>query len=91
MAIFKKFHFLKPNVKLKESDSLYTGYFTDGTIQTYHDFIWSAKSKISGEECRATHVIVDGEWEGEKITKTNCYVDPTATSNEVGLYQEKNK
>ena len=39
----------------------------------------------------ATHVIVDGEWEGEKITKTNCYVDPTATSNEVGLYQEKNK
>ena len=59
-------------------------------IQTFQDFIWSAKSKISGKEysypchCR-------WEWEGEKITKTNCYVDPTAIFNEFALYQEENK
>lgn len=76
---------------IKHNDrKIYTGYFTDGTIQTYHDFIWSAKSKISGEEYRyPCHC--RWEWEGEKITKTSCYVDPTAIFNEVALYQEKNK
>ena len=76
---------------IKHNDrKIYTGYFADGSIQTFHDFIWSAKSKISGEEysypchCR-------WEWEGEKITKTNCYVDPTAIFKEFALYQEENK
>ena len=63
---------------------------TDGKTQTFHDFIWSAKSKLSGKEysypchCR-------WEWEGDKITKTSCYVDPAAIFAEVALYQEKNQ
>ena len=69
---------------------IYTGYMSDGKIQTFHDFIWSAKSKISGKEyfyqchCR-------WEWEGDKINKTSCYVDPAAIFAEVALYQEQNQ
>ena len=60
----------------------------NGTVQTFHDFNWSAKSKISGKEyyypchCR-------WEWESNKISKTSCYVDPTGIFAEVALYQEK--
>lgn len=77
--------------EIKHNDrKIYTGYMTDGSIQTYHDFIWSAKSKINGEEyfypchCR-------WEWEADKITKTSCYVDPTAIFAEIALYQKQNK
>ena len=69
---------------------VYTGYFSDGAIQTYHDFVWSAKSKITGEvysypcHCR-------WEWEENKITKTSCYVDPAAIFAEIALYQKKNQ
>jgi len=77
------------NIKHNER-KVYTGYFSNGSVQTYHDFIWSAKSKISGKEyfypchCR-------WEWEGDKISKTSCYVDPAAIFAEVALYQEKNQ
>ena len=60
------------------------------SIQTFNDFIWSAKSKISVEgysyPCHFRW-----EWEGEKITKTSCYVDPAAIFKEFALYQEENK
>ena len=76
---------------IKHNDrKIYTGYMDDGTIQTFHDFNWSAKSIISGKEynypchCR-------WEWESDKISKTSCYVDPTGIFAEVALYQEKNK
>ena len=76
---------------IKHNDrKIYTGYMNNGTVQTFHDFNWSAKSKISGKEyyypchCR-------WEWESNKITKTSCYVDPTGIFAEVKLYQEKNK
>jgi len=52
------------NIKHNER-KVYTGYFSNGSVQTYHDFIWSAKSKISGKEyfypchCR-------WEWEGDQ-------------------------
>ena len=37
--------------EIKHNDrKIYTGYMSDGNIQTYHDCIWSAKSKISGKE-----------------------------------------
>ena len=45
---------------IKHNDrKIYTGYFTDGTIQTYHDFIWSANQK-SVVKSIAIHAIVDG-------------------------------
>ena len=62
---------------IKHNDrKIYTGYMNNGTVQTFHDFNWSAKSKISGKEyyypchCR-------WEWESNKISKTSSYVDPT--------------
>ena len=76
---------------IKHNDrKVYTGYFSDGSVQTFHDFNWSATSIISGKEyyypahCRWV-------WEGEQIVKTNCYVDPAAIFAEVALYQETNQ
>ena len=68
---------------------IYTGYFADGSVQTFHDFNWSAKSKISGNEynypCHCRWV-----WEDEKIVETICIVDPAAIFAEIALYQENN-
>ena len=69
---------------------IYTSYFNNGKVITYHDFIWSANSKLSGRSysypchCR-------WEWKNNKITSTICYVDPTGIFYEVNLYQEKNQ
>ena len=73
---------------IKHNDrKIYTGYFSDGSIQTYHDFNWSATSKLSGEEyyypCHCRWV-----WEADKMIKTNCYVDPTGIFTEAALFQE---
>ena len=76
---------------IKHNDrKIYTGYFSDGSIETFHDFNWSATSIISGNEyyypahCRWA-------WEGDKIVRTNCYVDPAAIFAEVALFQETNQ
>lgn len=69
---------------------IYTSYFNNGKIVTYHDFLWTANSKLSGKSynypchCR-------WEWKNEKIISTICYVDPTGIFYEVNLYQEKNQ
>ena len=69
---------------------IYTSYFNNGKVVTYHDFIWSANSKLSGRSysypchCR-------WEWKNNKIASTICYVDPTGIFYEVNLYQEKNQ
>lgn len=77
------------NIKHNNRD-IYTSYFNNGKIITYHDFLWTASSKISGKSysypchCR-------WEWKNEKISSTICYVDPTGIFYEVNLYQEKNQ
>ena len=69
---------------------IYTSYFNNGKVVTYHDFLWSANSKLSGKSysypchCR-------WEWKNDKISSTICYVDPTGIFYEVNLYQEKNQ
>lgn len=69
---------------------IYTSYFNNGKIVTYHDFLWTANSKLSGKSysypchCR-------WEWKNKKISSTICYVDPTGIFYEVNLYQEKNQ
>ena len=36
---------------IKHNDrEVYTGYFTDGSVETFHDFNWSATSIITGKE-----------------------------------------
>ena len=36
---------------IKHNDrKVYTGTFTDGTVETFHDFVWSATSIITGKE-----------------------------------------
>ena len=68
---------------------IYTSYFNNGRVVTYHDFLWAANSKLSGKSysypchCR-------WEWKNNKISSTICYVDPTGIFYEVNLYQEKN-
>ena len=69
---------------------IYTSYFNNGKVVTYHDFLWTADSKLSGKSysypchCR-------WEWENDRISSTICYVDPTGIFYEVNLYQEKNQ
>jgi ketosteroid isomerase-like protein len=66
---------------------VYTGYFNDGSVETFHDFIWSATSIITGKEynypCHCRWV-----WEEDKITTTTCYVDPAAIFEESAIYAE---
>ena len=55
---------------IKHNDrEVYTGYFTDGSVETFHDFIWSATSIITGKEynypCHCRWV-----WEEDKISTT---------------------
>lgn len=73
---------------LKHNDrKIYTGYFSDGSVQTFHDFNWSATSIITGKQynypCHCRWV-----WEGEKIVSTTCYVDPAAIFEEAAIYAE---
>ena len=73
---------------LKHNDrKVYTGYFIDGYVQTFHDFIWSSNSIITGKQynypCHCRWV-----WEGEKIVSTTCYVDPAAIFEEAAIYAE---
>ena len=69
---------------------IYTSYFNNGKVITYHDFLWTANSKLSGKSysypchCR-------WEWKSDRISSTICYVDPTGIFYEVNLYQEKNQ
>ena len=69
---------------------IYTSYFNNGKVVTYHDFLWTANSKLSGKSysypchCR-------WEWKNDRISSTICYVDPTGIFYEVSLYQEKNQ
>ncbi|MGA0049311.1 MAG: hypothetical protein ACO3GY_08885 [Flavobacteriaceae bacterium] len=67
---------------------IYTGYFSDGSVETFHDFNWSAKSKISGKEynypCHCRWV-----WENEKIIETTCLIDPAGLFEEISLYQNQ--
>ena len=64
---------------------VYTGYYNDGSIQTYHDFNWSATSIITGKEynypCHCRWV-----WENNKIISTTCYVDPAAIFEEAAIF-----
>ena len=74
---------------IKHNDrKIYTGYFSDGSIQTFHDFNWSARSKISGKEynypCHCRWV-----WENEKIIETICLLDPSGLFEEMSLYQNQ--
>ena len=76
---------------IKHNDrDIYTSYFNNGKVITYHDFLWTANSKLSGKDysypchCR-------WEWDKDKISSTICYVDPTGIFYEVNLYQEKNQ
>ena len=55
---------------IKHNDrKVYTGYFNDGSVQTFHDFNWSATSIITGKDynypahCRWI-------WEEDKIIST---------------------
>ena len=73
---------------IKHNDrEVYTGYFTDGSVETFHDFIWSATSILTGKEynypahCRWV-------WEEDKISATTCYVDPAAIFEEAAIYTE---
>ena len=73
---------------IKHNDrEVYTGYFTDGSVETFHDFIWSATSILTGKEynypahCRWV-------WEEDKISATTCYVDPAAIFEESAIYAE---
>ena len=73
---------------IKHNDrEVYTGYFTDGSVETFHDFNWSATSIITGKEynypwhCRWV-------WDGDKIASTTCYVDPAAIFEEAAIYAE---
>jgi hypothetical protein len=73
---------------IKHNDrEVYTGYFNDGSVETFHDFIWSATSIITGKEynypCHCRWV-----WEEDKITTTTCYVDPAAIFEESAIYAE---
>ena len=69
---------------------IYTSYFNNGKVVTYHDFLWTANSKLSGKSysypchCR-------WEWKNDRISSTICYVDPTGIFYEINLYQEKNQ
>ena len=76
---------------IKHNDrKVYTGYFNDGSVQTFHDFNWSATSIITGKDynypahCRWI-------WEEDKIISTTCYVDPAAIFEEAGIYAESLK
>ena len=76
---------------IKHNDrKVYTGYFNDGSVQTFHDFNWSAKWIITGKDyndpahCRWI-------WEEDKIISTTCYVDPAAIFEEAGIYAESLK
>ena len=66
---------------------VYTGYYNDGSIQTYHDFNWSATSIITGKEynypCHCRWV-----WENNQIISTTCYVDPAAIFEEAAIFAE---
>ena len=66
---------------------VYTGYYNDGSIQTDHDFNWSATSIITGKEynypCHCRWV-----WENYKIISTTCYVDPAAIFEEAAIFAE---
>ena len=66
---------------------VYTGYYNHGSIQTYHDFNWSATSIITGKEynypCHCRWV-----WENNKIISTTCYVDPAAIFEEAAIFAE---
>ena len=66
---------------------VYTGYYNDGSIQTYHDFNWSATSIITGKEynypCHCRWV-----WDEDKIISTTCYVDPASIFEEAAIYAE---
>ena len=66
---------------------VYTGYYNDGSIQTYHDFNWSATSIITGKEynypCHCRWV-----WENNKIISTTCYVDPAVIFEEAAIFAE---
>ena len=66
---------------------VYTGYFNDGTVETFHDFNWSATSIITGKEynypCHCRWI-----WEEDKISSTVCYVDPTSIFEEAAIYAE---
>ncbi len=83
------FHSVLFNDIKHNNRDIYTSYFNNGKIVTYHDFLWTANSKLSGKSysypchCR-------WEWKNEKISSTICYVDPTGIFYEVNLYQEKN-
>ena len=73
---------------IKHNDrKVYTGTFTDGTVETFHDFVWSATSIITGKEyyypCHCRWV-----WDEDKIASTTCYVDPTAIFEEAAIYAE---
>ena len=73
---------------IKHNDrEVYTGYFTDGSVETFHDFNWSATSIITGKEynypCHCRWV-----WDGDKIESTTCYVDPAAIFEEAAIYAE---
>ena len=73
---------------IKHNDrEVYTGYFTDGSVETFHDFIWSATSILTGKEynypCHCRWV-----WEEDKISATTCYVDPTSIFEESAIYAE---
>jgi hypothetical protein len=73
---------------IKHNDrKVYTGYYNDGSIQTYHDFNWSATSIITGKEynypCHCRWV-----WEEDKIVSTTCYVDPASIFEEAAIYAE---
>ena len=76
---------------IKHNDrKVYTGYFNDGSVQTFHDFNWSAKSIITGKEYNyPTHC--RWIWEEDKIVSTTCYVDPAAIFEEAGIYAESLK
>ena len=74
--------------EIKHNDrKVYTGTFTDGTVETFHDFVWSATSIITGKEyfypCHCRWV-----WDEDKIASTTCYVDPAAIFEEAAIYAE---
>ena len=73
---------------IKHNDRrVYTGYFNDGSVETFQDFNWSATSIITGKEynypghCRWL-------WVEDKVVSTTCYVDPTAILEESAIYAE---
>ena len=84
------FHSVLFNDLKHNNRDIYTSYFNNGKVVTYHDFLWTANSKLSGKSysypchCR-------WEWKNDKISNTICYVDPTGIFYEVNLYQEKNQ